>query len=196
MDDPNRHIWQSFHIHKGDTLPFVGFLDHTREDLARVFNELGYRVGAEIGVKHGHFSKVLLDTIPDLKMFCIDPWCAFGRSVNQGRAERRYQQAKELLSPYKATLMRMTSMEAVEEIPNDSLDFVYIDGLHDFDSVMLDLIHWTPKVRVGGIVSGHDYVHHFEGGVIQAVNAYTYAHNIHSWYITKGESLPSFYWVR
>ena len=139
---------------------------------------------------------VPLCVLPDLKLLCVDPWTKYSRSVGDERAEQHYKVAAKVLSPYNATLMRMTSMEAVKEIPNDSLDFVYIDGLHDFDSVILDLIHWTPKVRIGGIVSGHDYIHHFEGGVIQAVNAYTYAHNIHSWYITKGEPLPSFYWVR
>ena len=196
MDDPNRHIWQKFHIHKGDTLPFVGFKDYTRDELAILFNELGYKTGAEIGVKRGWFSNLLCESIPDLKLLCVDPWTKYSRSVGDERAEQHYKVAAKVLSPYNATLMRMTSMEAVKEIPNDSLDFVYIDGLHDFDSVILDLIHWTPKVRIGGIVSGHDYIHHFEGGVIQAVNAYTYAHNIHSWYITKGEPLPSFYWVR
>lgn len=34
---------------------------------------------------------------------------------------------------------------------------VYIDGAHDYDSVKADVEAWTPLVRHGGIVCGHDY---------------------------------------
>lgn len=192
--DPNRTIFRKFHIKHGDNLPFVGFLDYTRQDLPELFNELGYKTGAEIGVQRGHFSRALCDGIPGLKLICVDPWCAYGRSVTEHRAEQRLAEATDRLMNCDATFMRMTSMEAVKQIPDYSLDFVYIDGLHEFDPVMMDLISWVPKVRSGGIVAGHDYLHYFQGGVVEAVNAYTRAHHITQWYITK-EYLASFYWV-
>ena len=35
---------------------------------------------------------------------------------------------------------------------------MYIDARHDYESVKEDLEHWLPKVKLGGIVAGHDYV--------------------------------------
>ena len=89
----------------------------------------------------------------------------------------------------------MTSMEAVSKIPDASLDFVYIDGRHEFDFIMMDLIAWAPKVRAGGIVSGHDYYQFYRGGVVHAVNAYVLGHNIKEWFVTR-EKECSFFWVK
>jgi hypothetical protein len=86
-------------------------------------------------------------------------------------------------------------MEALPLIPDNSLDFVYIDGRHEFDFVIQDIIGWSAKVRPGGIVAGHDYYNFYQGGIILAVDAYTRAHNISLWYITKEEQ-PSFFWVK
>jgi hypothetical protein len=62
----------------------------------------------------------------------------------------------------------------VGEFPDRSLDFVYLDGDHRFGAVQADLACWTPKVRVGGILSGDDFFRH--RGVSQAVRAYVDAH--------------------
>lgn len=49
-----------------------------------------------------------------------------------------------------------------------SLDYVFIDGSHDGESVAADLKAWIPKVRTGGIAAGHDYN---QGPVKKAVDA-------------------------
>jgi predicted O-methyltransferase YrrM len=49
-----------------------------------------------------------------------------------------------------------------------SLDFVFIDAGHDYDSVMKDIKAWLPKVKVGGIIAGHDFMTEYSG-VIDAV---------------------------
>lgn len=60
----------------------------------------------------------------------------------------------------------MTSLEATAKIPDYSLDFVYIDARHDYESVMEDLNAWQSKVRPGGVLAGHDYIDgHFSAGV-------------------------------
>src|SRR3990167_381360 len=42
--------------------------------LAELFAELGFEYGAEIGTDQGEYAEVLCKTIPDLTLFCIDPW--------------------------------------------------------------------------------------------------------------------------
>jgi hypothetical protein len=99
------------------------------------------------------------------------------------------------LTPYNVTILRKTSEEASKIISDGSLDFVYIDALHEFDPFMLDLLLWSPKVKLGGIVAGHDYVHNYQYGVIQAVEAFVRGRGIGAWYITR-ERQPSFFWVK
>jgi len=192
---PDQVIRKKFRVKQRDTLPFTGYLESTRLHLAEVFNELGYKVGAEIGVDRGKNAKVLFENIKDLKLYCVDPWIAYNKS-SQERVDRNFRWCKNRLKNYNAIFVRKKSIEAAKDIPDNSLDFVYIDGLHEFDPVMLDLIYWSRKVRLGGIISGHDYYNFYRGGIIQAVNAYTHAHDISEWYITTGEPHPSFFWVQ
>ena len=49
------------------------------------------------------------------------------------------------------------SVDASKIVQDESLDFVFIDAAHDYKSVVLDIKCWFPKVRKGGLVSGHDY---------------------------------------
>src|SRR3990172_1649083 len=182
--DADKLIRHKLRIKPGDSLPFTGWHNATRQDLAQVFADLNYMRGAEIGVAEGRYSEVLLRTVPGLELLCIDPWIAYER-ISQELCDGRYRQAVERLTPYAITFMRMPSMDAVREILEESLDFVYIDGRHEFDWVMLDIIEWSKRVRKGGIVSGHDFFHFYRAGVVDAVLAYTRAHNIAQWYITK-----------
>jgi predicted O-methyltransferase YrrM len=192
--DPHALIRARFRIKPHDSLPFTGWAEVTRVDLIRIFNELGYKAGAEIGVAQATFSQALLRAIPGLRLICVDPWQAYERT-SQRICDERYARAVKRLTPYGAEIKRMTSLEAAREVADGSLDFVYIDGAHDFDHVMLDLILWTPKVRPGGIVAGHDYYEFYQAGVTTAVRAYTQAHNITQWYVTK-EKDCSWLWVR
>lgn len=191
----NRYIRKKLRV-SGEVPPFLGRTLSTREViLPSLFNELGYKIGAEIGVQRGLFSRLLCETIPDLKLYCIDPWIPYRVMPSKRQIDRCLRIATSILAPYNAILLRKTSKEALSDIPDSSLDFVYIDGLHDFDNVMFDIIEWTKKVRGGGIVSGHDYIFYHNNGVVCAVDAYVKAHGIAQWYITK-DFPNSFFFVK
>jgi hypothetical protein len=85
-------------------------------------------------------------------------------------------------------------MEGVLDLSDRSVDFVYIDGDHAFDHAMMDIIKWAPKVKQGGIVAVHDYDIAEGADVSSAVNAYTHAHHVDPWYVTR-ELTPTAYWV-
>ena len=141
----------------GDKSPYS--VDCTRDDLAVLFGELGYTVGAEIGVHFGHYSKVLFDNVPNLKLYCVDPWGYYKteKVITPKLIMNRYVYAVVFLSQFNSELMRMTSEEAAKIVPDGYLDFVYIDALHDYDSVKQDIKLWLPKIRNGGYIGGHDY---------------------------------------
>ena len=191
----NRHIRKKLRV-SGEVPPYVGYGPSSRElILPSLFNELGYKVGAEIGVQKAIFSKILFEGIPDLKLYCVDPWVPYRNMPSERQQDRCLRIAISSLASYNAVFIRKTSHDALEDIPDGSLDFVYIDGLHDFDNVMFDIIEWSKKVRSGGIVSGHDFFFYHNIGVVYAVEAYVKAHGITQWYITK-EYPNSFFFVK
>jgi hypothetical protein len=57
---------------------------------------------------------------------------------------------------YPFTLIAKPSLAAAAGFPDGFFDCVFIDGSHDFASVVADLRAWTPKVRPGGLLAGHD----------------------------------------
>ena len=131
----------------------------SRDELPQFFVDSGYKVGAEIGVYKGGFTEKFCKA--GLKMYAIDPWMAYqgaGRTQQeQARQDFLYGHAKRTLAPYDCEVIRATSMEALKQFKDESLDFVYIDGDHSFKHIAADIEEWSKKVRKGGIVAGHDY---------------------------------------
>lgn len=151
----------------------------SRIDLAKWFNEKGFKKGAEIGVADGRFSKILCENIKDLDLTCVDPWAPYEDNWRtQSYQDKAFSQAKEKLKDFNIRFMRMQSVEAALKVEDKSLDFVFIDGGHTFDDCMIDIILWAKKVKKGGIISGHDYCHFTKSGVIEAVNKYCEIHRI------------------
>lgn len=165
--------------------------DCSRDDLPQLFVELGFKTGAEIGVYKGEFSQKLAST--GLTLYSIDPWLiypTFDNPRGQARLDEQYTLAKQLLQPYpNCTIVRKTSMEAVTDFADNSLDFVYIDANHEFRYIAEDLYEWVKKVRPGGIISGHDYFFtasktgkdHWH--VAYILKAYIGAFDIANWYV-------------
>lgn len=50
-----------------------------------------------------------------------------------------------------------TSEDAAKQYENNSLDFIFIDGAHDYDNVIKDLTSWYPKLKLNGIIAGDDF---------------------------------------
>lgn len=180
-------------------------LGYNRNTLASWFASWGLNTGAEIGVESGLFSRTLLQSNPNLKLFSIDQWQrypAYRDHVTQSKIDGFYDKAKERLAPFgdRSRIIRSPSMWAVQDFPDSSLDFVYIDANHSFDYVMQDIIEWSKKVRRGGIVAGHDYnrrKRYEDLHVVEAVQAYTGAHKIKPFFTVGGaEEVRSFFWVK
>lgn len=160
--------------------------------LAKLFAELEFKKGVEIGTDEGEYAEVLLQTIPNLGLDCVDPWKAEAYEPGyqpesyekQEYFDKRYEKTATRLEKYlgeQCTLIKMTSMNALKHFEDDSLDFVYIDGNHDFLNVTQDMHYWLKKVKPGGILAGHDYVRYPSrkfNHVQKVVNAYTTAYHL------------------
>lgn len=180
----------------------------SRNELPALCQMFGYFKGAEIGVWKGAFSAQFCAVNPALHMLCVDPWQSYPAWLDTKNAmpvesatrlmEDAYRQAQERLKPMNATIVRKFSADAAREVPDRSLDFVYVDSNHSYESVTEDLELWAPKVRSGGWIGGHDYRHFTNKPtihVIEAVDAYTQAHAIDPWFVLMGDRTPSFLWM-
>lgn len=161
-------------------------------DLPVLFKELGFKKGAEIGVLKGHYSAKLCESNPGLKLYSIDAWEFYPLKNNFRRAWMYppiYEEAKKRLAPYKNNeIIRKWSQDAVKDFEDESLDFVFIDANHEFQYITNDIVEWGKKVKKGGIISGHDYGHIKDRKetfchVKYVVDAWTYSHAIHPWFI-------------
>lgn len=207
-----RHIAKAFNLTGGEVSPVV-LSGIGRRGLYKLWAEMGVKIGCEVGVQRGRNSYVLLETIPGLKLFLVEPW------ANHPNAQSVWEE-KFLLKVKRQTLARLAgrnivlledfSENAIKLVPDNYLDFVYIDGDHTYDFAMLDIIMWNRKVKRGGIISGHDY--YYPHGkvdrppkkVTAAVNHYVAAHRITPLYITdkyvpsreRGDAFPSWMWIK
>lgn len=159
-----------------------------RRELIEMLKERGIKKGAEIGVDHGKYAEQLLRGIPGLQLLCIDPWLPYteGTEVHdQENISAIYHEAHERLTPLNANVLRATSMEAVQYIDNNSLDFIFIDGNHSYSYVLEDITEWYKKLKPGGIMVGHDYKEDKvnDYGVIEAVQKYTTDNHITPWFV-------------
>jgi len=90
-------------------------------------------------------------------------------------------------------------VDAARDFPDEFFSFVYLDARHDEESVREDLLAWYPKLRVGGLFSGHDYVDLDTAlndfGVKTAVDEF--ARYVHKGVFQTNETLlPSWYWIK
>lgn len=199
------HVMQKYGVTLLDEMPFRVRDASRHKELIELIRELGYKVGAEVGVEQGKYSEQLCYGNPELKLYCIDPWLTYNRYADiqdQAKMERYFSDAQNRLGKYNCEIIRKTSMDAVADFEPESLDFVYIDGNHDFEFVVNDIIQWAKIVRHGGMLAGHDY--RPEGReripipfhIIQATHAYTDCYKVKPWYIMTGDSSPSWFWIK
>jgi cephalosporin hydroxylase len=55
------------------------------------------------------------------------------------------------------TAVQLPSLQAAKLYKDSSLDFVFIDADHEYESIVADIEAWLPKVKAGGYIAGHDY---------------------------------------
>jgi cephalosporin hydroxylase len=94
--------------------------------------------------------------------------------------EIRYSEAKRYTEPVKSVVNLVVgdTHEIKDQYEDESLDFVYIDANHSYDGVIKDLQDWYPKIKKGGMISGHDYEERPWPGLVKAVDEFFGKENI------------------
>lgn len=109
-------------------------------------------VGVELGVAGGDFSVQLLESGRFGRLYGVDAY-ADHHDVDEYKSALRRVGLNE-----RYALLRMRFEEALDMFDDESLDFVHIDGYaHTGQEGGETIYAWASKVKLGGVLSGHDY---------------------------------------
>ena len=138
----------------------------TRMDIGAFMNELQLAGdGVEIGVYRGEYAESLLETWNGRRLYLVDSWRHLPEyvdvlNVSDDEHENNLRITHQRVRRFgdRVQIIRATSPSAAFGFADHGLDFVYIDANHRYEAVFADLNAWWPKLRVGGLFSGHDYL--------------------------------------
>ena len=160
-------------------------------------------VGVEIGTFRGINAHAILSFLPMETLYLVDPYLQYEEyserwipNHSQSDFNDDYDIAKKRLRKYrdKICFVKMKADEAVTISPliPDGLDFVYIDGNHDYEYVKKDIELYYQKLRIGGVIGGDNFEVEFPG-VPRAVLEFVDTKNLKlygadkDWWVIKGE---------
>lgn len=121
----------------------------------------GWTHGAELGLWDGRTLRYLLEHVPSLTMIGVDIFRDIGIPDYRDGAwdhagNREACRAIEAEYGSRVRVMDMLTVQAAEDVPNGSLDFVFIDADHSRTAVEADISAWRPKLKPNGVMMGHD----------------------------------------
>lgn len=152
--------------------------------VAGLCQSIGAKTFVEVGCKEGRTTGFVLANCPDVHVIAIDPWTQQDAGADPTRETYESWDFAEIERTFwqnvggdkdRCKFLNTTSENAAHAFADsiqhalaDPADVVFIDALHDYDSVMQDISLWWPLVREGGFICGHDFQHKFPG-VMRAV---------------------------
>lgn len=121
-------------------------------------------VGSWKGKSTAFMAVEIINSKKDIKFYPVDHWLGSDEEAHKKDPDvisgSLYTRFRRNLEPVLRDInpMRMTSLQASRYFTDDSVDFIFLDGGHDYESVRIDLDAWMPKLKVeGGILAGDDF---------------------------------------
>lgn len=100
----------------------------------------------------------------DVTLYGVDHWYGCEKCQDEivqaleGDEDEIYRIARANLDYPNVRLLRMDANDAAHEFRDGSLDLVFIDADHKYGAVKKNILSWLPKVKVGGLIAGHDII--------------------------------------
>lgn len=125
-------------------------------------------VGTWKGCSAAFLAVEIINSGKKIKLDCVDTWLGSPENINLDsphyeplleEVDGLYKHYLSNIEPVKHIInsIRLPSLDALKLYDDNSLDCVFIDAAHDYDSVQKDIQGWLPKIRSGGVLAGHDW---------------------------------------
>lgn len=105
-----------------------------------------------------------------------------GYSVIDGRVNvnlhDKYEQVKERFKDCDSVkIIKKSSHEAVIDFPDETFYFIYLDGNHQYEWILRNILEWSKKLKPGGIIGLNDVASSPCGrnqnlGVLEAISSF------------------------
>ncbi|HEY5464283.1 MAG TPA: class I SAM-dependent methyltransferase [Hanamia sp.] len=154
-------------------------------------------VCSEVGVNEGEFSEQILHIIKPKKLHLIDAWGDVTR-YHDGLKLKVAEKFALNIESQQIEINVGLSTDVLKTFPDNYFDWVYLDTDHTYKTTASELNILKNKVKIDGIIAGHDYIiGNWMGdcryGVIEAVNELCVNDNWEIVYITINKNeMPSF----
>lgn len=120
---------------------------------------------AELGVDEGNFSEVILNKCQPEKLHLIDIWDSeIYNDVKRKYVEQRFD--PEIRSGI-VEINLGYSTEIGAKFEDNYFDWIYIDTDHTYTTTKNELEIWSPKIKEGGIIAGHDFIEGYWDGLVR-----------------------------
>ena len=130
-------------------------------ELIRIIAENNYNSFLEVGVWRGDNLIPIAKHFPKVKCYGVDPYSddSFDNYykgeimalVDANYYDSLYQEINNKTTKLRnVDIIRASSTEAALNFDDESLDVVFIDARHDYQSCKNDILAWLPKVKRGG----------------------------------------------
>lgn len=126
-------------------------------------------VGTWKGRSAAFMAVEIINSGKKIEFDCIDNWeyvdglqsdigeQLFGKDI-YNQFLNNIEPVRHIINPIKCI-----SWEGADLYDDESLDFIFIDAAHDYESVKKDIMAWLPKLKNKGIIAGHDYTDYHPG---------------------------------
>ena len=117
-------------------------------------------VGTWKGMSAAFMAVEIINSGKNIKFDCIDTWdfVESQQDISKELFIGLYDTFLKNIEPVKhvITPIKSLSWDGARYYNDNSLDFIFIDAAHDYESVKKDINAWYPKLKKGGIIAGHD----------------------------------------
>lgn len=155
-------------------------------------------VGAELGVCQGDNAILLYNYTQPSSLYLIDIWIKNEATYQYCPPHLYFDDWMDMVRnklPYSNVhLVKQDTIKWLESIPDDFLDWIYIDSSHAYNHVNSEYSLAIKKVKKGGIISGHDFYCHpkaWKTGVVRAVLNQVQNNNLLLTHITSEHEMVS-----
>lgn len=109
-------------------------------------------VVVEIGVSKGFYSEEILKINNPKKLYLVE--------INKSHCDNLKKKFSKEINEGRVVVINESSFSAHKHFEDKYFDWIYIDGGHDYNSVLKDTYNFLPKIKEDGFMVQNDYILH------------------------------------